>query len=123
MRVLVDTHTLIWALEGDPRLSKRAKQILSSDSSELVFSLVSLWEIAIKIQMGRLKTLGSSVTYIRDEVEAYGMKFCRSTMRTSWRWSGCPCTILSRLTASFSRRLSPSRCLSSYATRSFRLIL
>ena len=74
MKVLVDTHTFIWALEGDPRLSKRAKQILTSDSNELVFSLASLWEIAVKIQIGKLGTLGSSVVYVRDEVEEYGME-------------------------------------------------
>ena len=74
MRVLVDTQTFLWALENDPRLSKKAKQILTSDSNELVFSLVSLWEIAIKIQIGKLKTIGSSVVYVRDEVEEYGME-------------------------------------------------
>ena len=74
MRVLVDTHTFIWDLLGDPRSSRKAKQILSSDTDELVFSLVSLWEIAIKIKTGKLNTIGSSVTYIREEMNAYGME-------------------------------------------------
>jgi len=39
-----------------------------------VFSLVSLWEIAIKIKIGKLNAIGSSVGYIRDEMEAYGME-------------------------------------------------
>lgn len=52
MRVLVDTHTFIWALLDDKRLSAKAKHILRSDENELVFSLVSLWEIAIKIKIG-----------------------------------------------------------------------
>lgn len=74
MRVLVDTHTFIWDLLGDPRSSRKAEQILSSDTDELVFSLVSLWEIAIKIKTGKLNTIGSSVTFIRDEMNAYGME-------------------------------------------------
>jgi PIN domain nuclease of toxin-antitoxin system len=74
MKVLVDTHTFLWALLHDHRLTPNAKQILRSDEHELVFSLVSLWEIAIKIKTGKLNTIGSSVAYIRDEMDAYGME-------------------------------------------------
>ena len=73
MKVLVDTHTFLWALLHDHRLTPKAKQILRSDEHELAFSLVSLWEIAIKIKTGKLNTIGSSVAYIRDEMDAYGM--------------------------------------------------
>jgi PIN domain nuclease of toxin-antitoxin system len=74
MKVLVDTHTFLWDLEANPRSSRKAIEILRSDSSELVFSLVSLWEIAIKIKTGKLNTIGSSVAYIRDEMNAYSME-------------------------------------------------
>jgi PIN domain nuclease of toxin-antitoxin system len=74
MKVLVDTHTFLWAFLHDHRLSVKAKQVLRSDKNELVFSLVSLWEIAIKIKTGKLNTIGSSVAYIRDEMNAYGME-------------------------------------------------
>ncbi|MEO6983434.1 MAG: type II toxin-antitoxin system VapC family toxin [Edaphobacter sp.] len=74
MKVLVDTHTFLWALLDDHRLTPKAKQLLRSDQHELVFSLVSLWEIAIKIKTGKLNTIGSSVAYIRDEMNAYGME-------------------------------------------------
>jgi PIN domain nuclease of toxin-antitoxin system len=74
VRVLVDTHTFLWALLQDRRLSAKAKQILRSDENELLFSIVSLWEIAIKIKIGKLNSIGSSVAYIRDEMDAYGME-------------------------------------------------
>jgi PIN domain nuclease of toxin-antitoxin system len=74
MKVLVDTHTFLWDIIADPRSSTKAKQILRSTEDELVFSLVSLWEIAIKIKTGKLNTIGSSVAYIRDEMNAYGMQ-------------------------------------------------
>jgi PIN domain nuclease of toxin-antitoxin system len=73
MKVLVDTHTFIWDIIADHRSSAKAKQVLRSDEHELFFSLVSLWEIAIKIKTGKLNTIGSSVAYIRDEMDAYGM--------------------------------------------------
>jgi PIN domain nuclease of toxin-antitoxin system len=74
MKVLVDTQILIWALLHDHRLNPKAKHILLSREYELVFSLVSLWEIAIKIKTGKLNTIGSSIAYIRDEMNAYGME-------------------------------------------------
>jgi PIN domain nuclease of toxin-antitoxin system len=74
VKVLVDTHTFIWALLHDRRLTTKAKQVLRSDEHELLFSLVSLWEIAIKIKTGKLNTIGSSVSYIRDEMEDFSMQ-------------------------------------------------
>ena len=74
MRVLVDTHTFLWALLHDRRLPAKAKRILTSDTDELVFSLVSIWEIAIKMKTGKLNALGSTVSYIRYEMEEYGME-------------------------------------------------
>ena len=58
----------------DPRSSTLARRILKSDDHELFFSLVSLWEIAIKIKLGKLNAIGSSVAYIRHEMDAYGMQ-------------------------------------------------
>jgi PIN domain nuclease of toxin-antitoxin system len=74
VKLLVDTHTFLWALMHDRRLSARSKQILTSDEHELFFSLVSLWEFAIKIKTGKLNALGSSVDYLRDEMENYSMQ-------------------------------------------------
>ncbi|HEY2039383.1 MAG TPA: type II toxin-antitoxin system VapC family toxin [Edaphobacter sp.] len=74
MRVLVDTHTFIWALLHDHRLTTQAKATLRSEEHDLIFSLVSLWEIAIKIKTGKLNTIGSSVAYIRDEMNNYSME-------------------------------------------------
>ena len=74
MKVLVDTHAFLWDLLGDRRSSRLAKQILKSDEHELFFSLVSLWEFSIKIKTGKLNALGSSVAYLRDEMENYSMQ-------------------------------------------------
>jgi PIN domain nuclease of toxin-antitoxin system len=47
--------------------------VLRSEEHQLIFSLVSQWEIAIKIKTGKLNTIGSSVA-IRDEMNEYGME-------------------------------------------------
>jgi len=53
MRLLLDTHLLLWAAGQPERLSAAAHSLLSSPEHELVFSAASLWEIAIKRGLAR----------------------------------------------------------------------
>ena len=53
MRLLLDTHTFLWFIYDDPRLSPRAKALLESDA-DLLLSVGSLWEISIKVSVGKL---------------------------------------------------------------------
>lgn len=55
MNLLLDTHTLIWALENNQTLSHAAREVIV-DGHNLVFvSAVSIWEISIKRALGKLK--------------------------------------------------------------------
>lgn len=54
MRVLLDTHTLLWFFDDSPRLTTRAKHLLEDTSTDAVKSIASLWEIAIKMSVGKL---------------------------------------------------------------------
>ncbi|HUO15860.1 MAG TPA: type II toxin-antitoxin system VapC family toxin [Verrucomicrobiae bacterium] len=53
MKALLDTHTFLWAISGDARLSQRAKQIFVGPS-DLWLSVASIWEILIKVQIGKM---------------------------------------------------------------------
>ncbi|WP_354683100.1 type II toxin-antitoxin system VapC family toxin [Cupriavidus necator] len=53
MKVLLDTHLLLWAALTPDRLSSDARAVLDSQSTELFFSAASLWEIAIKQGLAR----------------------------------------------------------------------
>jgi PIN domain nuclease of toxin-antitoxin system len=55
MKVLLDTHAFLWWITDDPKLSSRAREIISNIKNELFFSAASGWEITIKVQIGRLK--------------------------------------------------------------------
>ena len=48
MRLLLDTHLLIWLAEDDRRLSLRARELVSDPLAEVFFSVASLWELTIK---------------------------------------------------------------------------
>ena len=53
MKLLLDTHVLLWAAYEPERLSDKAQGLLSDTSSSLYFSVASLWEVAIKSALGR----------------------------------------------------------------------
>jgi PIN domain nuclease of toxin-antitoxin system len=53
MRLLLDTHTFLWFVNDSPRLSASAKTLLESDV-DLLLSIASVWEIAIKSSLGKL---------------------------------------------------------------------
>ncbi len=54
MRVLLDTHTCLWVLQGDPQLSQTARTIANDLQNRLYLSMASLWEMAIKVGKGSL---------------------------------------------------------------------
>lgn len=53
MKLLLDTHLLLWAAGEPDRLPAPARLLLSDPANELIFSVASLWEIAIKNGLGR----------------------------------------------------------------------
>lgn len=53
MKVLLDTHTFLWFIDDNPQLSQKGKALLEVDN-ELLLSIASLWEIAIKLSLGKL---------------------------------------------------------------------
>ncbi len=71
MKVLLDTHVFLWWITDDPKLSSRAREIMSNIENELYLSAASGWEISIKVQIGRLK--------LPDEPQ----RFIHSQMRTN----------------------------------------
>ncbi|MDR0527934.1 MAG: type II toxin-antitoxin system VapC family toxin [Spirochaetaceae bacterium] len=66
-RYLLDTHTAIWFLIGvDDKLSAAARRIIGSDSRPVYLSVVSGWEMAIKINIGKLRFPGNAAGFIRS---------------------------------------------------------
>lgn len=74
MRLLLDTHSFLWFTGGDERLSMRAKETISDVDNAVYLSVASLWEIAVKINVGKLKLpqpFGELIPeqLIRNEIE------------------------------------------------------
>jgi PIN domain nuclease of toxin-antitoxin system len=66
MRVMLDTHALLWALSDSPRLSKTARRVIENGRNEVIVSAVCAWEIAIKTSMGKLRAPDDLIAAVDD---------------------------------------------------------
>jgi PIN domain nuclease of toxin-antitoxin system len=62
---LLDTRTALWYFNGDEKLSKTANEIIYNSSNPIYLSIVSAWELAIKIGLGKMGFTGKSAGFIR----------------------------------------------------------
>lgn len=74
MKLLLDTHTFIWWDSDPSRLSQRALELLLNPENTRLVSAVSLWEIQIKTQLGKL-TLNQNLTEIINNQQKNGFQF------------------------------------------------
>ena len=65
MDILLDTHALIWFIEGNNKLSSVAKQAIENHKNNYFFSIASIWEISIKESLGKI-SLNASLEKIID---------------------------------------------------------
>jgi PIN domain nuclease of toxin-antitoxin system len=70
MRVIVDTHVFLWWVEGDRALPAKARAVLADRENECLLSLVSVWELAIKAGLGKLKLALPVQRYVVEHVAA-----------------------------------------------------
>jgi PIN domain nuclease of toxin-antitoxin system len=60
VKVLLDTNALIWWLRDDPKLGPKARQLIAGKESELLVSVISLWEVTMKWRVGKMEYAGSA---------------------------------------------------------------
>lgn len=69
MKVLIDTHYLLWMFMDTSKISKKVKELLTSVDNEIYYSQVSLWEISIKYSIGKLHLNGIVPEELYREIE------------------------------------------------------
>jgi PIN domain nuclease of toxin-antitoxin system len=55
MRYLIDTHILIWYINGDKNLSDKQIHLIENPGNKLVISIVSFWELTVKLSLNKLR--------------------------------------------------------------------
>lgn len=68
MKIFLDTHALLWFSSGDSRISSTARNLIANPENEVLFSLASIWEIAIKVSIGKL-VLPTEIDRFLDEAK------------------------------------------------------
>lgn len=72
MRLLLDTHTLLWWLAGDAQLPISARALIADERNEIYVSAVSAWEISTKHRLGKLPGAGPLMVDFEREIRSQG---------------------------------------------------
>jgi PIN domain nuclease of toxin-antitoxin system len=72
MRLLLDTHALLWWQTDDKRLSDRARVLIADETNEIFVSAASAWEIATKQRLGKLDEVPDAASRFTELVAADG---------------------------------------------------
>jgi PIN domain nuclease of toxin-antitoxin system len=90
LRLLLDTHALVWWLEGASKLPARISQIIADSGNVILVSAASAWEIATKFRLGRLPSMAPVIADIEGQVRAEGFLPLAVTLRHAQRAGGLP---------------------------------
>ena len=74
MRLLLDTHTFLWAVQGDSRLPLSVIELLEDPQHTVLLSLVSVWEMAIKKGLGKLELGNTLEGFVEEKISLYGVE-------------------------------------------------
>ena len=90
MRLLLDTHACLWFVGGDERLSTRARQLIEDTGNQPLLSVASLWEMAIKISLGKLTLDPPFATFIPQHLRLNGIQLLNIEFRHTVRVAELP---------------------------------
>lgn len=89
--MLLDTHVFLWwASERGARLSDRVRDLLTDGATEVAFSVVSAWEIAIKVGGGRMELPGDVERYLPDRLRHHGFELMPIQLSHAFRAGSLP---------------------------------
>lgn len=90
MRVLLDTHSFLWLVTDDPKLSERAKSVFLDGDNELFCSAVVGFEIAVKFSLGKLDLAEPPREFMEKRIRHNALKPLAVTLEHSYRLAQLP---------------------------------
>jgi PIN domain nuclease of toxin-antitoxin system len=88
MTFLLDTHAFLWYLTADHNLSSKAKEVIDTKTN-LYFSIASLWEMSIKINIGKLQ-LDRPFEYLSKELQYLNVQILPITVKDTEFYANLP---------------------------------
>ena len=77
MKILIDTHVLLWGIQDEARISSRVRTLLPA--SDVWISVASLWEILVKVQIGKLTLPLPAADYLSEKLRQNGVSILSIT--------------------------------------------
>jgi PIN domain nuclease of toxin-antitoxin system len=74
VRLLLDTHSFLWFINGSPQISTNARTLIEDASNQPLLSAASLWEMAIKLSLGKLSLAQPFEVLIPQQMRLNGIK-------------------------------------------------
>ena len=90
MRILLDTHALIWMQDNPVKLGTLADPLLRNPANELVVSMASIWELGIKIAIGKLKLVPPYRHWIETAISSLNLTVLPITLDHAERQISLP---------------------------------
>lgn len=90
MRLILDTHTFLWYIFGDPQLSAAATALLQDPANEKLLSLASPWEVGIKVSTGKLTLSRPLEAYFEEQMRLNSIQMLPITLAHIARVSTLP---------------------------------
>lgn len=91
MKLLLDTHALLWFVAGAPMLSVRARAAIEDPANDVLVSVASAWEVAIKVSIGKLTVEAPSVgDFFEEQMAENGFGFLPIDPRHTFRAAALP---------------------------------
>lgn len=90
MRLLLDTHAIVWWFSGNQRLPSKARQAIADSSNDKFVSAVSAWEIATKYRLGKMPSVAALADDFRNRVAGDGFDELPITLEHALRAGSLP---------------------------------
>ena len=66
MKILLDTHTLLWLVDATDKLPQKVIALCQDETNELFISIVSFWELSIKMSLGKIKLQDNALELLKN---------------------------------------------------------
>ncbi len=90
MRLLADTHVILWSATEPQRLAADVREMLEDGANDLLVSIVSVWEIAIKQSLGKLELPKPAEQWLPEVMRRTGFELADLGLRAALRVRGLP---------------------------------
>ena len=90
MRLLLDTHAIVWWFSGNQRLPSKAQQAIADSSNDRFVSAASAWEIATKYRLGKIPSVAALANDFRNRVAGEGFDELPTTVQHALRAGSLP---------------------------------